>query len=146
MSSIARKIRKNAENFIIQDVYKNMTPEQYQKGIERAINLTKQELNKDFQYQYEKLCNKFNREMHIQAGQIIDTISVELIYELANQMHAFDEEDEEIRNQIIEKVQEIYENTMSSIKKYSSYKNDWQASKEFEKRKKKIEKYFKFKF
>ena len=140
------KLRKNAENFIIKDVYKNMTPEQYQKGIQIAINRTKVELTKEFEIKYNKLVNKFANEIQESMSIVIDTISVELLYELATQMNAFDCEDEEIRNQIIDKVQEIYSNTMESLKKYAKYKNDRPATKEFKKRKDKIEKMFKIEF
>ena len=146
MSNQLKKIQKNAADFTLRQFYQNMTPEQYQKGIEHAVNLTKQELSKDFEYKYKKLCNRFNEEMHIQAGQIIDTISIELIYELANQMHAFEETDEEIKTQIIAKVQEIYENTMNQIKNYASYTQDDRASKEFKKKKQKVLKMFHLKF
>ena len=36
MSSIG-KLRKNAENYRINEIYKNMTPEQYRQGIEYAV-------------------------------------------------------------------------------------------------------------
>ena len=39
MSSIARKIQKNTENFMVKEYYKNMTPEMYQQGINNAIKL-----------------------------------------------------------------------------------------------------------
>lgn len=146
MSNQLKKIQKNAADFTLKQFYQNMTPEQYQKGIQVAIERTKKELTAEFEKKYKKLVNEFNYNLKDSIGVAIDTISVELLYELAIQMNAFDEEDEEIRNQIVDKVQEIYENTMNSIKKYSSYKNDRQASREFEKRKNKIEKYFKLKF
>jgi hypothetical protein len=143
MSSIVRQIKKNSEQFQLSEMYKIMTPEQYQKGIQIAIERTRKDLTEEFQRKYDKLVNEFNYNLKDGMGMAIDTISIELLYELAVQMNAFDEEDEEIRSQIIEKVQEIYENTMKAIEKYSKYKNDKQAQKEYTKRKNKVLKFFK---
>lgn len=144
--SVYGRLKKNAENFIIQDVYKNMTPEQYKKAIEMAVNRTKNELAKSFQIKYNKLVDEFNKNLQDGMATAIDTISVELLHELAVQMNAFNCEDEEIQKQIIDKVQEIYQNTMNSIKKYANYKNDNQATREFKKKKNKVEKMFNLKF
>ena len=123
-----------------------MTPEQYQKGIQTAIERTKKELTAEFEKKYKKLVDEFNYNLQDGMKVAINTISVELIYELAVQMNAFEEEDEEIRKQIIDKVQEIYEHTMDAIKNYSKYKNERQVERELKKRKNKIEKYFNLKF
>lgn len=131
---------------MIQDMYNKMTPEQYQKGINMAINRTRDELTKQFQKKYEKLVKEFDSNLKDGMATAIDTISVELLYELAVQMNAFNEEDEERLESIKYRIQQIYDNTMNSIKKYASYKNDRQASKEFKKRKQKIEKLFNIKF
>lgn len=146
MSNALRKIRKNAEEFTLKDFYNKMTPEQYQKGIQTAIERTKKELTAEFEKKYKKLVDEFNYNLQDGMKVAINTISVELIYELAVQMNAFEEEDEEIRKQIIDKVQEIYEHTMDAIKNYSKYKNERQVERELKKRKNKIEKYFNLKF
>ena len=145
MSSISRQIRKNAEEFELRKFYNQMTPEQYQQGIKIAINRTRKEMIEEFQKKYDKLLNECNYNLKEGMGIAIDTISIELLYELGVQMNAFDEEDPEIRAQIIDKVQEIYENTMKAIEKYSKYKNDKQAKKEYQKRKNKVLKFFKIK-
>ena len=143
MSSIARQIRKKAIEFELKDFYSKMTPEQYQKGIQTAIERTKNEVTAEFRKKFESLVNEFDKEVKANSECAIDTISIELLYELAVQMNAFNEEDPEIREQIIEKVKEIYKNTMKAVRRYASYKNGNQASREFKKRKDKVLKFFK---
>ena len=46
MSSTWKKIQKNMEDFAIKEYYKNMTPEMYQDGIQRAIKMTEERLMK----------------------------------------------------------------------------------------------------
>jgi hypothetical protein len=145
MSSIARKIRKNAENFMIQDLYKNMTPEQYREGIKLAIERARKDFEEEYRSKFEKLINEYNYNLRDGFGVAIDTISVELLYELAVQMNAFDEEDPDIKSQIIKKVQEIYNNTITAVERYAKFQNDDKAQKEFKKRKQKVMKFFKLK-
>lgn len=146
MSSPLRKIQKNMTNFNIDNLYQNMTPEQYRQGIRIAIQRTERELTDEFNLKYQKLITDFNNDMREGMRQAIDTISVELLYELATQMECFTEEDEDLLEQKIGKVQEIYENTMETIRKYNKYKTSNQARKEFLKRKNKVEKMFNIKF
>jgi len=145
------KLRKNAENFAINDVYKNMTPEQYQKAVRYAVDKTKNDLIKEFEIKYTKLQNKFTNDLKGMTGNIIDTISVELLYELANQMGYWElkeetEEEKYIKESVKYRIQEIYTNTMDSIKKYGKMKRESQAVRTFEKKKSKIEKEFDIKF
>lgn len=146
MSSPLRKIQKNMTNFNIDNLYQNMTPEQYRQGIRIAIQRTERELTDEFNLKYQKLITDFNNDMREGMRQAIDTISVELLYELATQMECFTEEDEDLLEQKIAKVQEIYENTMETIRKYNKYKTSNQARKEFLKKKNKVEKMFNIKF
>ena len=48
MSSLYRKIQKNADNFIINEYFKNMTPEMYKEGINNAIKMTESRLIKQY--------------------------------------------------------------------------------------------------
>ncbi len=146
MSSPLRKIQKNMTNFNIDNLYQNMTPEQYKQGIRIAIQRTERELTDEFNLKYQKLITDFNNDMREGMRQAIDTISVELLYELASQMECFTEEDEDLLEQKINKVREIYENTMETIRKYNKYKTNNQARKEFLKKKNKVEKMFNIKF
>ena len=143
MSSIARQIRKNAIEFNLKEFYSHMTPEQYQKGIQIAVERTKEDLKAEFKKKFDSLYKEFEEDCKKNAECAIDTISIELLYELAVQMNAFDEEDPEIREQIIIKVKEIYKNTMDAVKRYSNYKNDNQAQREYRKRKNNVLKFFK---
>lgn len=140
------QLTKHAEDFMLEEFYKKMTPEQYKKGIQTAIERTKKDMATEYEKDFKRLQKEYTEEMSKQAGQIIDTISVEFIYELAKQMDTFNETDEDLRSQKIDRVQEIYDNTMGAIKKYADYKNENQASREYTKKKKLVLKMFKLKF
>jgi hypothetical protein len=145
------KLRKNAENFAIQDVYRNMTPEQYQKAVNFAVDKTRNDLIREFEIKYNKMQTKCSEYVKSMTGSIIDTISVELLYELANQMGYWNlkddtEEEKYIKESVKYRIQEIYTNTMDSIKKYGNMKRESQALRTFDKKKKKIEKEFDIKF
>lgn len=71
----------------------------------------------------------------------MDTLSVEILYELGNVLECYEEEPDHL-DQKIDIVQNIYETAMNSIRKYADYKNDNQAQKVFQKKKKTIEKVF----
>lgn len=144
MSSLS-KLRKNAENYKINQFYQNMTPEQYQEGIRIAIQKTTDDLTRKYNANLERLKEEANRNISQSATLAIDTISVELLYELGNQLGCF-EENPEYLDQKIETVQRIYENTMNAISKYTKYKKGNQARKDFEKKKHKVQKMFNVKF
>jgi len=144
MSSLS-KLRKNAENYKINEFYRNMTPEQYQEGIRIAIQNTTDDLTRKYNANLERLKAEANRNISESATLAIDTISVELLYELGNQLGCF-EENPEYLDQKIDTVQRIYENTMNAINKYTRYKKGNQARKDFEKKKHKVEKMFNVKF
>lgn len=144
MSSLS-KIRKNVENYNINQLYSNMTPEDYKNGIRTAVNGTIKELNIKYQENINKLKMEYEENLRYSTIYAIDTLSVELLYELAKQLGCFEKEPEFLEDKIY-RVKEIYQNTMDSIKKYANYKTDNQAIKEYEKKKKKVEKMFKIKF
>ena len=144
MSSIG-KLRKNAENYRINEFYRNMTPEQYREGIKLATKQTAESLAKEYNLKLQKIQEESNYKIKEGIKLTIDTISVELLYELARQLECF-EENTEYLDQKIDKVQDIYSNTMKAIEKYTTYKKNGQARKDFEKKQKKIEKMFNIKF
>lgn len=143
MSSISRKIQKNAEDWAVKNYYANMTPQMYQEGIQNAIKMTEERLMKQYNAELERMGKEYNRA--IQEGTLIamDTLAVEMIYELGNILECYVDEPEYL-DQKIDIVQGIYETAMQSIEDYASpkYKNDKQAQKEFERKKKTIQKVF----
>lgn len=143
MSSTWKKIQKNMEDFAIKEYYKNMTPEMYQDGIQRAIKMTEERLMKEYNAELIRMGNEFNRKL--QEGTLIamDTLATEMVYELGNILECYKDEPEYL-DQKIDIVQGIYETAMHSIEDYASdkYKNDAQAQKVFEKKKKTIQKVF----
>lgn len=144
MSSIG-KLRKNAENYRINEFYKNMTPEQYREGIKLTTKQIAESLTIEYNLKLQKIQEESNYKIKEGIKLAIDTISVELLYELARQLECF-EENTEYLDQKIDKVQDIYKNTMSAIEKYANYKKESQARKEFLKKQKKVEKMFNIKF
>lgn len=144
MSSIG-KLRKNAENYRVNELYRNMTPEQYKEGIRRAVDIATKELASRCQRDIERVEEEANKKIEEAFRFAIDTISVELLYELGRQLGCF-EENAEYLDQKIDRVQEIYKNTMKAIEKYTNYKKIGKARKEFEAKKKKLEKMFNIEF
>ena len=139
-----RQIQKNVDRYVLNEICKNMTPEQYKANIERAISVAAEDLRKYYQIKLDKMQEECNQNIKYSITNAIDTIAVELLYELASQLGCFEENPEYLEDKIY-RVQEIYDNTMKSIARYTKYKNDKQARKEFEKRKKKVEKMFNIK-
>lgn len=146
------KIAKNAENFMINQMYTNMNPTQIKNAINLAVDTERKRLLAEYQKILDKTVKEYNEKIKENTCQAIDTISVELLYELANQLGYWDmkeETDEEkyIKDSAKFRIQEIYQNTMDSIVKYSKMKkNSNQATREFKKKYNKIEKEFNIKF
>lgn len=151
MGSLGRKINKNANQFNMLDAYSKMTPQQIQGAIQTALNAQRKEMINQFNNEFEKMENHYNRSLQINFTNVIDIISVELLYELADQMNYWNlkgetEEDQYVKESIKFRVQEIFENTMNKIQGYADMKYEKTASKEFEDKKKKIQKEFGIKF
>lgn len=145
MSSPLKKIQKNAESFAIKKMYENMTPEQYQQGVREAIKITENRLAREYDEKLEKMRKQYNQAL--QAGTLIamDTLAIEMLYELGDELECYKDEPEYL-DQKIDVVQNLYETAMNAIERYGNrdnYKNDKQAQKEFERKKKTVEKYFK---
>ena len=144
MSSL-NKIKKNAERYRMDEIYRNMTPEQYREGIRLAVKNATEALAKEYDKNLEKVQERAKIEIKESVRAAIDMLSVELLYELGNQLGCF-EENAEYLDEKIEKVQDIYKNTMQAIENYTTIKKQNQAHKNFYKRKEKVEKMFKIKF
>jgi uncharacterized protein (DUF2164 family) len=143
MSSIARKIQKNTENFMVKEYYKNMTPEMYQQGINNAIKLTEERLTKEYNAELLRIAKEFDRKLQEGTLLAMDTLATEMVYELGNILECYKDEPEYL-DQKIDIVQGIYKTAMQSIEDYAGdkYETDKQAQKEFERKKKTIQKIF----
>jgi len=143
MSNLSRKIQKNADNFIIDQYYKNMTPDMYREGIQNAIKTTEERLVKRYDAELERITKQYKRDIQERTLIAMDTLAVEMIYELGNVLECYVDEPEYL-DQKIDIVQGIYEKAMTSIGDYATdkYKSDAQAQKAFEKKKKTIQKIF----
>lgn len=143
MSNSLRKIQKNAENFMIKKYFEEMTPQQYQEGIQNAIKTTEARLLERYNKELHRMGKEYNTA--IQEGMLLamDTLAVEMIYELGNILGCYEKEPEAL-DQKIKIIQNIYETAMNSISDYDSnkYKDDKQAQKEFKRKQDVIKKMF----
>ena len=143
MSSLLKKIQKNATQFELDQIYKNMTPEQYKESVNLAIKKTEERLTKEYEAELIRMQKQYNNA--IQEGTLLamDTLTVEIIYELGNVLECYVDEPEYL-DQKIDIVQNIYETAIHNIEDYASskYKNDAQAQRIFKNKKKTIQKFF----
>lgn len=139
MSSKLKKIQKNAKDFAIQKYYENMTPQMYQEGIRNAIKITEERMNDAFHKDSIRMVEDFNKRLQECALFSMDTLATEMIYELGRLLECYVDEPENLE-QKIDVVQGIYETAIHAIEDYGSdkYKNDKEAQKEFERKKKVI--------
>ena len=144
MSSKWKKIQKNAEDFVVKEYYKNMTPEMYQDGIQRAIKTTEEKCLTEYQIELSKIIKQYNESIQHSTLTAMDTLTVEILYELGDMLECYKDEPEHL-NQKIDIIQKLYETAMTSIENYADrkiYKTDKQAQKAFTKKKKTIQKIF----
>ena len=143
MTNSMKQILKNAEDFAIKEYYKNMTPETYKEGINNAIKLTEKRLTERYEAELDRVEQHYIRVAQEGALLAMDTLAVEIIYELGNILECYKDEPEYL-DQKIDIVQGIYETAMKNIEDYATdkYKNDKQAQKVFKKKKKTIQKIF----
>ena len=143
MSSNWKKLQKASEDFAIKKYYENMTPQMYQEGIQNAIKMTEQRCLKTYEEELTRITNQYNKSIRNTTLIAMDTLATEMIYELGNILECYKDEPEYL-DQKIDIVQGIYEKAMTSIEDYatSKYKNDKHAQKEFERKKKTIQKIF----
>lgn len=145
------KIAKNAENFMINQMYASMNPTQIKDAINLAVETERKILLKNQQKIVDNITKEYNEKLTTNTLRALDTISVELLYELATQLGYWDmkedtEEERYIKESAKYRIQEIYNNTIASVNKYSKMKNSNQVTREFKKKYNKIEKEFNIKF
>lgn len=158
MSNQLAKILKNSTKYEINQERKIMChmaimtgdPDKVEELIDNAIEQTKKIMTEEFQKQLKKVWDERNRDLLSSNAHTLNVISTELIYELANQMGFWtlgkSEDEKYVRNQIKDRVQEIYENTMKAIANYAECNNEEKSIREYEHKKKLVEKNFKIKF
>ena len=134
MSSLSR-LKKNAEIYKFNETVKNFTPEQYME----SVNGVRRQLEQQYNDQLDKMEKRFQHNTYNSTMNAIEVISTEMLYELAEQMNAFDE-DCEVVDQIRDKLKEILQNAIDSVKNYNSYKNEKQSRKKYKEKIKKLEK------
>ena len=87
--------------------------------------------------------NEFNQKLQNSALMAMDTLAVEMVYELGNILECYKDQPEYL-DQKIDIVQGIYETAMKSIEDYASdkYTDDKDAQREFNRKKKVIKNIF----
>lgn len=150
MSSLS-KIRKNHEKFEKEqerksklEKYEKMTPEEIQETIDKSLDDQKKELDTKYNNELDKIYKTFRKEIKINNRGIIETMSIEFIYELANQMEYWNlntnnEDEKYIKESTKYRIKDIWINSMDNIDKYLNMPN---SRKKFEARKKLICKEF----
>lgn len=143
MSSSWKKLQKASEDFAIKKFYENMTPQMYQEGIQNAIKMTETRLTERYDTELKRIGEEYNRAIRDATLTAMDTLATEMVYELGNVLECYKDEPEYL-DQKIDIVQGIYETAMKSIGDYATdkYKNDKDAQKAYEKKKKTIQKVF----
>ena len=143
MSSTWKKLQKASEDFAVKKYYENMTPEMYQEGIQRAIKMTEEKLTKEYNAELIRMGNEFNQKLQNSALMAMDTLAVEMVYELGNILECYKDQPEYL-DQKIDIVQGIYETAMKSIEDYAGdkYTDDKDAQREFNRKKKVIKNVF----
>ena len=129
MSSLS-KIRKNSEKFkedqirkIQLDRYEKMTPKEIQETINNSLENQKRELDAKYNNELDKLYKTFCKEIKRNNKGIIETMSIEFIYELANQMEYWNldknnEDDIYVKESAKFRIKDIWSNSMDNINKY----------------------------
>ena len=149
-----KRIYQSQQQLFLDEVYSKMTPQEISNAIQIAVKKAREEDFKRYNENLKKISEQVADENYNIMKTTIDTITVELLYELAEQMDYFklkdikekSEDEQYALDSIKVKLQEIFGNTMDHIKKYGTYKSDKQANKNFQKKKKIIEKEFKIEF
>ena len=143
MGGLARKLRKNAEEYEMEQIYKNMTPDLYRQSVNVAIKKAEERVANVYEKELLRMADKYNENMRDGTLVAMDTLAVEMLYELGDMLECYVDEPEFL-DQKIEIIQKLYETAMNSIKDYAGpkYKNDKQAQKVFAKKKKTVKKLF----
>ena len=141
MSSPFRKVQKSANQYKLNEFYEHMTPEMYREGIRSVAAHAAEDVGKEYEKQIAKLKEEYNTNIKEGITMAMDTLAIEFIYELGNVLECYNDEPTYLE-QKVEIVQKIYENAMNNIKDYAKYKNDNQAQKVYEKKKKLVENTF----
>lgn len=136
-----RKIQKNAKQFEINNLYQNMTPQQYRESIKIAVQAATDDLTTQYNAQLKRLQNEYNKQITESIYITVDTFSIEFLYELADRLECFKEEPEYL-DQKIDLVQGIYEKVMGSIETYANIREDGEAYKAFKHKRDEIERVF----
>lgn len=136
MSSIG-KIKKNAEKYRLEQFCRQMTPEQYKQALTTAVRTATENLALEYDRNLNKMKEETNKKIDSIVNVAINMTSVEFLYEIGRQLDCYIDKPENME-QKIDLVQEIGENVAKIIQNYDK--------KEFDKKRKQVEKIFKIKF
>ncbi|MCQ2968518.1 MAG: hypothetical protein MJ191_00075 [Clostridium sp.] len=141
------KLQKNAQKFKVLDMYKDMTPEKYVALIDSTKKRIEQEVAQNFIKEYDRLVKEYNEKLRINKIEVMNHITVELLYVLADKMYVWEKDvDPDYKQQAVDTVQNILEETFKAIESYVNMKSPNKAYESFKRKKKKLENTFKIKF
>lgn len=129
-----RKIRKNAENYAVGEVAKSVTSA---KDLFEVSNNIRKIMEAEYRDKLRRMADEYQRTIKADRIYYIDTVMTEFIFELAKQMGFWQDTEVEFRDDKVDRIQEIYINTIESIKKYGT---DEQNSSDLHAKKSKIKK------
>lgn len=103
----------------------------------------KEELIRKYEIEKEKIIKDYEDLLKYNLINVIDTMQVEFIYELSNQMNYWnmkENSDQDIyyKKSAKYRIEEIYHNIFKTMNNYSKMKNDKQVQKVFKMKKNKI--------
>lgn len=140
MSSF-HKMQKNIENHQLNQLYRNMTPEQHRESIRLAVETATEELTQEYNTNLKRLAEAYNKQVKQSIHITVDTFMIEFLYELGLKLDCYIEEPQNIE-QKIDLVQAMYEDIMKSIQGYVDIKEDDEAYKEFQRKREVVKKTF----
>lgn len=140
MSSF-HKMQKNINDYHLDQLYRNMTPQQHRESIKLAVEAATEELTQEYNTNLKRLAEAYNKQVKESIHITVDTFMVEFLYELGLKLECYIEEPQNME-QKVDLVQAMYEDIMKSIQSYVDIKEDDKAYKEFQRKREIVKKTF----
>ena len=106
MSNKQGKIQENARNFELDKIYRNMSPELYKETLRLAVKNATEDLGREYDKNLIRMKEECDRAVRDSIIMAMDTLSVELVYELGNVLECYVDEPDHL-DQKIDIVQNI---------------------------------------
>lgn len=140
MSSF-HKMQKNINDYHLDQLYRNMTPQQHRESIKLAVEAATEELTQEYNMNLKRLAEAYNKQVKESVHITVDTFMTEFLYELGLKLECYIDEPQNME-QKVDLVQAMYEDIMKSIQGYVDIKEDDKAYKEFQRKREVVKKTF----